>query len=289
MANRDLLLLAQQGDAKAIASLLSEHLQAQVMVFDRSEVIAVAVQRQQAGLQVMLESDSVLDQEWATEAVSQLITRLAIPDLRTVKLFARHTGDRAPAWSQSIRLPDALPDKLVDLRHLAQQGNRAAMTRLLNQAIAHKQITAVVSQQESTLNICLSAPTVPNQQISLALIARELKYWQLPEQTLLSVCGQVTDADLADWQQVIPLDHLSLSPVPASSRALVSSPTESCDQADQTSETLSLPLQKLDQASRKAIGAGLFLSLLLIVSEQLAFFFSYLVVVVHELGHTVCA
>ncbi|MBW4551464.1 MAG: hypothetical protein KME35_10190 [Aphanocapsa sp. GSE-SYN-MK-11-07L] len=273
----DLFFLAQQGNTEAIASLLTEHFQAQA--------ISVAVQRRQECLQVMLEADPVPEQR-AIAAVAQIISGLAIPDLKTLKLFARRPSDRTVAWSQLIPLTEALPDKMIDLRHLAGQGNTAAMTRLLNQSLAHKQITAAITYQERDLKIGLTAPTLPDQQTSLTLIARELTHWHLPAQTMLTVSGQVTDACSIDWQRVAPLAQLSLSPVHSVSPSLADAVSLEPWQAN---EPVKIQFQRLDPSSLRAIAAGLFLSLLLIASGRLSFLFGYLVTVVHELGHTACA
>jgi hypothetical protein len=283
----DLFFLAQQGNTEAIASLLTEHLQAQA--------ITVAVQRRQECLQVMLEADPIPDQEVIT-AVAQIISGLAISDLKTARLFARKTGDRTPAWSQLIPLSEALPNKMSDLRHLAGQGNSAAMTRLLNQSLAHKQITAAVSYQGSDLKICLAAPTLPDQQISLTLIARELTHWHLPKQTLLTVSGQVTAACSMAWQQITPVDQLHRFPTRSIS-AVAAHAESAIELWPEKRAPVNLQFRGRDNSSLRAIplrrhyvnAAGLFLSLLLIASEQLSFFFSYLITVVHELGHTACA
>ncbi len=283
----DLFFLAQQGDTKAIASLLAEHLEAQAMAFDQPQGIAVTVQWRQECLQVMLEADLVPDQQ-AIMAVNQIISDLAIPDLKTVKLFALQTGDCTPAWSELIPLGKALPDKIVELRQLAGQGNLAAMTRLLNQSLAHKQITATVTYQGSELKICLAALTPPPRGISLTLIARELTHWPLPEQTVLTISGRVTNAHSIDWQQVTALNHLNR--FAARSVSAVAAPSESAIELwHEKSEPVKIQFQRLDLSNLRAIAAGLFLSLLLIASEQLSFLFSYLVIVVHELGHTACA
>lgn len=178
----------------------------------------------------------------------------------------------------------SLPPKTLALRDLAQQGNLAAMSQLLNQALAHKQVETTLSKDNSELEINLTAEREPEQAVCLILLAREIKHWHLDAATTLRISGQVVDAPIPCWQRVISLPSLlesTLQVKPPAKRSSAHLPT--------TAPLPKIPIRTLDRDSWQAVGAGLLLSLLLISSGQLSFFLSYLIIMVHELGHTFTA
>jgi hypothetical protein len=96
MTKPNLLELAKQGDAKAIASLINHQLQ--------PKGITAKVILQEACLQVMLESTQVLNQQALVTFVHNGITKLGAASIKEVKIYGRKKGEDLPNWSQEFTL-----------------------------------------------------------------------------------------------------------------------------------------------------------------------------------------
>lgn len=96
MAQQNILELAKQGNAKAIAALVTYHLQPQH--------ITAQAARKDSCLQIMLEAAQVPDQQTMIPFVRRVITRLGVEHIQKVKVFGRQIGEDFPAWSQEFDL-----------------------------------------------------------------------------------------------------------------------------------------------------------------------------------------
>ncbi|MEH1904684.1 MAG: DUF4429 domain-containing protein [Nostoc sp.] len=96
MAQTNLLELAKQGDAQAIASLMNRQLQ--------PKGITVKVALKDACLQIMLESAQVPNQQALVAFVRKGIVGLGAASIERVKIYGRQTGEEFPAWNQEFEL-----------------------------------------------------------------------------------------------------------------------------------------------------------------------------------------
>ena len=91
MTQQNILELAKQGNAQAIASLMNRQLQ--------HKGITAKVALKDACLQVMLESAQVPDQQGLVAFVRKGITGLGTASVERVKVYGRQVGEEFPAWN----------------------------------------------------------------------------------------------------------------------------------------------------------------------------------------------
>lgn len=99
-----------------------------------------------------------------------------------------------------------LPDRPLTTKQRAKQGDRAAITQLIQAAIAHKHITATVIFDAHHLDIYLEAATTPDQQIATTLLQRELLSLRLQAITTVTISGKQSTSSQADWVQELQLE-----------------------------------------------------------------------------------
>jgi hypothetical protein len=91
-----LLQLAKQGDANAIAVLINKSL--------NLERITAKVRRRDNLLQIVLESSEVPDQNRLVEIIQSGIVKLEVSGINTLEIFGRKTGEKGPAWGRKVSL-----------------------------------------------------------------------------------------------------------------------------------------------------------------------------------------
>lgn len=89
-----LLELAKQGHAKAIATVISQTL--------KSKDISTLAKSKDGCLHIILESDPVPNQASMSEFVHQKLLNLQIKSIQKVKIYARTPGNKSMAWSQEF-------------------------------------------------------------------------------------------------------------------------------------------------------------------------------------------
>ena len=94
MTQPNLLELAKQGDAKAIATLINRQLQPQGIIAKTA--------LKDGCLQVMLESGQVPNQQALVALIHKWITSLGAEPIKKVKVYGRQIGETFPAWSQEV-------------------------------------------------------------------------------------------------------------------------------------------------------------------------------------------
>ncbi|MEH2326258.1 MAG: hypothetical protein V7K32_22395 [Nostoc sp.] len=110
MTQPNLLELARQGDVEAIASLMNRHL--------HSKGINAQVAFQDTYLEVILESDQVLNQQILVAFIRKGLTALGSASIEIVKVYGQETGKEFPAWSREFNLGIAEPElEAVDDEH----------------------------------------------------------------------------------------------------------------------------------------------------------------------------
>ncbi|WGV24884.1 hypothetical protein [Halotia branconii] len=96
MTQANLLQLAKQGDAQAIAFLMNRQLQ--------SKGITVKAILEDGCLQVMLESAQVPNQQALVAFVYRGITSLGTTSIEKVQVYWQQTGEDIPTWSKEFDL-----------------------------------------------------------------------------------------------------------------------------------------------------------------------------------------
>lgn len=92
----NLLELAKQGDARAIAALLNRSLE--------PKIITVKVFLKDGCLSIFLEANQTPNQQVLTSFVYKGLTSLGITSIKTVKLYGRQKGSDFPDWQQQFNL-----------------------------------------------------------------------------------------------------------------------------------------------------------------------------------------
>jgi len=120
MTQLNILELAKQGDAKAIAALMNRQLQ--------PKGITAKATLKDCCLQIMLEAAQVPNQQVLVAWVRKSITSLGAESIEKVMLYGRQTGEEFPAWSQELELagqqlpsPNSTAAKSVPLNAEIQQ------------------------------------------------------------------------------------------------------------------------------------------------------------------------
>ncbi|MDX2213370.1 MAG: hypothetical protein SFY66_08785 [Oculatellaceae cyanobacterium bins.114] len=100
----NLLELAKQGDATAIAALMNRHLQ--------PKGVTATATLEDGCLQVALESQQVPNQPSLTEFIQKGVTNLGVDVIKRVRVYGVQTGKITPVWEQDILLKPyaAVPD-----------------------------------------------------------------------------------------------------------------------------------------------------------------------------------
>ncbi|MBD2461044.1 hypothetical protein H6G89_08315 [Oscillatoria sp. FACHB-1407] len=100
----NLLELAKQGDATAIASLMNRHLQ--------PKGVTATATLEDGCLQVALESQQVPNQPSLVEFIQKGVTNLGVDAIKQIRIYGVQTGKVTPVWEQDIFLQPyaAVPD-----------------------------------------------------------------------------------------------------------------------------------------------------------------------------------
>ncbi|HEY9640556.1 MAG TPA: hypothetical protein V6C57_08730 [Coleofasciculaceae cyanobacterium] len=254
--------------------------------------ITVKTQVKLHRLEVLLEGVPVPEQQLAIALVLGELVRLQLPTLETVRLLARQVGVPELAWTQTFDLQPtpavaSSSAPLAELRHRASQGDAGAMKTLIDRALDHKHITANITQASDRLQIDLVAERAPDQGSSVTLVCREVSHWLPLSLPLLCISGSHNPQLEPDWLQKISLESgstptlqqlaLGLKAMPAKPSARPAPHPALCSPSQ-------FPLPA-SPSLLKTIAASLLLSSLLLLSRQLSFLISPLLIMVHELGH----
>lgn len=96
MAQENLLALAKQGDANAIAALINQTLQKQG--------VTARTKRQDSYLSVLLLSKQVPNQESCVRWIHDEMLKLETTAIQFIRIYGQKEGQNLPAWSQTIQL-----------------------------------------------------------------------------------------------------------------------------------------------------------------------------------------
>ena len=214
MTQQNILELAKQGDAKAIALLLNRQLQA--------KGITAAASLKDGCLQVMLEAIKVPSQQVMSAWVSKSIAGLGAASIEKVKVYGRQTGSKVPAWSQEFEVAgENLPvanvtqgrasssenteSNQLSLKERAKLGDVEAIASLLNLPLQNKGITATASLQDGCLQVMLEGDRVPDEEASIRIVRRELTNLKAGAIASVKVYGQQVGEDFPAWNREFEL------------------------------------------------------------------------------------
>ncbi|MEG4031151.1 MULTISPECIES: hypothetical protein [unclassified Microcoleus] len=214
MTQPNILELAKQGDAKAIALLLNRQLQA--------KGITAAASLKDGCLQVMLEAAEAPSQQILAPWASKSIAGLGAASIEKVKVYGRQTGAKVPAWSQEFevagqKLPvadvtegrasysDNTESNQLSLKERAKLGDVEAIASLLNLPLQNKGITATASLQDGCLQVMLESDVVPDEEVSIRVVRRELTNLKAGAIASVKVYGQQAGEDFPAWNREFEL------------------------------------------------------------------------------------
>jgi len=210
MTQPNILELAKQGDAKAIALLLNRQLQA--------KGITAAASLKDGCLQVMLESAEAPSQQVLAPWVSKSIAGLGAASIEKVKVYGRQTGAKVPAWSQEFEVAgqnlsvanvteepasssDNTESNQLSLKERAKLGDVEAIASLLNLPLQNKGISATASFQDGCLQVMLESDVVPDEEASIRVVRRELTNLKAGAIASVKVYGQQAGEDFPAWNR----------------------------------------------------------------------------------------
>ena len=113
----ELLELAKQGNAKAIATLMNHKLQ--------PKGITAKAALKDGCLQMMLESAQVPDQQVLVAFVRKFIISLRAASIERVKVYGRQTGEDIPSWNREFELVAPIPTTSIPTSSFLTQPNQA--------------------------------------------------------------------------------------------------------------------------------------------------------------------
>lgn len=179
---------------------------------------------------------------------------------------------------------------LAHLRESAASRSVEAMTQLLNQTLAHKQIETEVWLEADELHIYLQGERTPDEKSSVMLCCREMVQWHLPGAQILLISGQEKGARESSWcwqLSFLASDGQMPTLNQAANGELWRRPKleKTSWEPNSPPDDLWEP-QSIEPEGWKAIAAGIVLALLILASQQVIFLLSPVITLVHELGHT---
>jgi hypothetical protein len=202
----------------------------------------------------------------------------------------------------------------------ARQGDETAIAALLNRVLAYKNITATLQLEQGCLNVHLWADPLPDPNIAITLLDRELARIRCPLITSVAVTASVTGSAMghiqdgaqdeeqagaiAHWHQTfIPGTHLLSSPTSHEALEAVSAnqghrsdpaPIPEQDRSSRSQNSVHnaslmhpslLQPSRLSSEGRNAVLIGFALGVVLFMVPLFNVLFRGFLVLVHEVGH----
>jgi hypothetical protein len=157
--SEQILELAQQGNADAIAALLNRTLKAQA--------ITAKVATRPDCLQVMLEGLDIPTERQMVPFITQGVQKLNLPNVKVLQIFSKRLDQAEAAWVKAFALSadgvtpieDAEIAKATfgeqDLRILARQGDLTAIQAFVTQAIDNPDFGVNIELNDTTLKVVI--------------------------------------------------------------------------------------------------------------------------------------
>ncbi len=224
MNSPNLLKLARQGNADAIATLMNEKL--------RPRHIEAKVQCKQNYLHIMLETKQAPDRQELVGWVHQGLLKLGVQSMGKAKISAKQKGHLFSAWQEEVNLsvsscsPSSMPAKLSmpdtedikvpsaqskSIKDRAREGDRSAITYLLDLALYHKKMTTQANLSDRCLQVIVESDDIPDRQVAMLLISRQIAMLKLEFIETVSVLGKQIGEETASWSQELALTGTALN------------------------------------------------------------------------------
>ncbi len=194
MTQPNILELAKQGDAEAIASLINRQLQ--------PKGITVKTSIKNDCLNLMLEAVQVPNQQTLVAIMRKGITSLGAASIKKVKVYGRKIGESFPAWHEEFEL---VTQNLPELEQLAKQGDANAIANLINQWLNSPNITVKASLKPGCLQVMLESTPVPAQNIIVPLIGGKLNSLGIKDFNKVKIYAREIGEDFPEWQEEFDL------------------------------------------------------------------------------------
>lgn len=195
MTQPNILELAKQGDANAIATLMNRKLQ--------PKGITAKASMKNDCLQIMLEAAQVPPQETLVALLRKSIPSLGAECIKQVKVYGKQTGEEFPAWHEEFEVET---QKLPNGEELAKQGDVNAIATLITQWLNSQSITVKVSLKNDCLQVKLESGAVPQPQIVVPLIRDRLINLDIQSIKKVKIFGQQIGDEFPDWQEEFELE-----------------------------------------------------------------------------------
>jgi len=207
----NLLELAKQGNAQAIATLLNRSLQ--------PKGITAKANLKDGCLHLMLEAAKAPEQQTLVAFLQKGLENLGSSAFQKVKVYGRPIGEDIPTWTQEFILGEASsgestviqessnssePPKPLSLKERARQGDLEALTQLLNIATQHKGITTKVKRSDKALQVMLESDQIPDEITYTTLIRRAFDNLKLQLEDV-KVYGKQIGEDFPAWSVELEL------------------------------------------------------------------------------------
>jgi hypothetical protein len=283
MTQLNILELAKQGDAKAIALLLNRQLQ--------PKGITATAALKDGCLQVMLEAVEVPSQQVLAAYISKSIAGLGAASIEKVKVYGRQRGAKVPAWNQEFemagqKLPvadvsetrsaistEVTESKPLSLKERAKLGDVEAIASLLNIPLRNKGISATASLQDGCLQVMLEGDPVPDEELAVRVVRRELTSLKAGAIGSVKVYGQQVGEDFPAWSRefeiVTKVDSLEGKIEVIASQSALSKPSIRKKSLPKVSKTIPL-YQANPQNKNLFLKVGVAVGVLLIVGSAIS-------------------
>jgi tetratricopeptide (TPR) repeat protein len=190
----NLLELAKQGNAKAIATLINRQLQ--------PKGITAKAALKDGCLQVMLESAQAPNQQSLFAFVRKGITGLGAASIQKVKVYGQQSGEDFPSWYQEF---EVVAQAMPNFVELAKQGDVKAITTLISQWLQPQSITAKASLKDGCLQVMLESNQVPEQQSVAPLLRDRVMGLSIQAVNKVKLYGRQKGEEFPSWHQELSL------------------------------------------------------------------------------------
>lgn len=158
-----------------------------------------------------------------------------------------------------------------ELIKLVNQGEVRAISALLTQAFADREIAVKVSLQLNCLRILLESDRLPESEPAIALIQEKMQNLRSDRIQSIQILGRVSEVNQTLWTETLTLPSTSTAPPHHPAQAL--------------NPQLRSLTKSIDSKGLGALLTGLILAILLMIISPLRVLFHGFLILVHEIGH----
>ncbi|MEG4441248.1 CapA family protein [Microcoleus sp. AT9_B5] len=153
MSQQDILNLAKEGDARAIAFLIGQALQ--------SFGVTAKASRENDTLHLLLEAEKLPAEEACLRVAIKGLQRLQPNNLYSVTVYGRRSGEQLPVWTQTVELKKRLTSAPVS--PLVAVNAAVAASKAVAASLPASGIPVTLPELEKTQNVTTAPPQTPEQ------------------------------------------------------------------------------------------------------------------------------